>query len=306
MIVLIKRIVVIFMAVLSFVNANGTEKYGDYCGNFDFPRISAEKQGDDSLRIMSFNIRCGDVNGAHVPERIDIAIRQIKEIMPDSLGIQEATPEWMKALDKKLTLYDWVGLDREKGVSPLENGESCPIFYLKAKFSLEDSGNFWISDTPDVPSKGPGAACIRICTWAKLKDRITGKVFIHVNTHYDHVSEEARVQGALIVTRFIEENFKGIPVVFTADMNTSEKGEAYATMTANLTDARFAAQDCKTYGTFHGGKNPADKSDYYIDFILCSDNFEVASYRTVTQGVDNRFTSDHFPIYADLVLSNKT
>ena len=301
-ILLIKRIVVIIMAMASLFNATGAENYGDYCGNFDFPRISAENQEADTLRIMSFNIRCGDVNDVHVPDRIGIAIRQIKEVMPDSLGIQEATPEWMKALDKKLSLYAWVGLDREKGVSPLENGESCPIFYLKSKFTLEDSGNFWVSDTPDVPSKGPGAGCIRICTWVKLKDRVTGKEFVHVNTHYDHISEEARVQGALIVTRFIEENFRGIPLVFTADMNTTEKGEAYATMTENLTDTRFAAEDCKTYGTFHAGKDPAKNADYYIDFILCTDDFESAVYRTVTKGVDNRFTSDHFPIYADLII----
>jgi endonuclease/exonuclease/phosphatase family metal-dependent hydrolase len=301
----LKRIVVIFMALISLFNAKSTGNYADYCGDFDFQRIAADNQKPGTTRIMSYNIRCADVNGVQVSDRIDIAIRQIKEVVPDSLGIQEATPEWMKALDKELSLYGWVGLDREKGVSPLKNGESCPIFYLKAKYTLEDSGNFWISDTPDVPSKGPGAGCIRICTWVKLKDRLTGKEFVHVNTHYDHVSEEARVQGALIVTRFINEHFSGLPIVFTADMNTTEKGVAYATMTENLTDARFAAEDCKTYGTFHAGKNPADNEDYYIDFLLCSDEFEPAAYRTVTKGVDNRFTSDHFPIYADLILRSR-
>ena len=299
-VLILKRITVIIMALTSLLNTKGAENMGDYCGNFDFPRISAENQGAFTLRIMSFNIRCGDVNGVQVSQRIDIGVRQIKEVMPDSLGIQEATPEWMKALDKDLSLYAWVGLDRDTGASPLKSGESCPIFYLKSKFTLEDSGNFWVSETPDVPSKGPGAACIRICTWVRLKDRLTGREFVHVNTHYDHISEEARVQGALIVTRFIEENFKGLPVVFTADMNTTEKGEAYATMTGNLADTRLAAADCKSYGTFHAGKDPAEKSDYYIDFLLCSDGFEPVSYRTVTKGVDGRFVSDHFPIYSDL------
>ena len=290
------------MAALSFLSPNIGKKYGDYCGGYDFKQIAAEKQEEGTVRIMSFNIRCGDVNGVNVPDRLDIGIRQILEVMPDSLGIQEATPEWMRALDIGLPLYDWVGVDRETGKSPKENGESCPIFYLKTKYTLEDSGNFWVSDTPDVPSKGPGAACIRICTWVKLKDRQTGEVFVHVNTHYDHVSEEARVQGALIVTRFIEENFAGLPVVFTADMNTNEKGEAYATMTQNLADARFAAADCETYGTFHAGKDPNERADYYIDFILCSKDIKTNTYRTVTKGVDSRFVSDHFPVYSDIVL----
>ncbi|MBR4451108.1 MAG: endonuclease/exonuclease/phosphatase family protein [Clostridia bacterium] len=299
---IIKRIVVIFMALTSFLNYSSSKEYGDYCDGFDFPQISAENQAAGTLRIMSFNIRCGDVNGVNVPDRIDIAVRKIKETMPDSLGIQEATSEWMKALDKSLSLYGWVGIEREEGGSPMKSGESCPIFYLKSRFTLEDSGNFWISDTPDVPSFGPGAGCKRICTWAKLKDRETGKTIVHVNTHYDHISEEARMQGALIVTAFIEKNFAGLPVVFTADMNTTEKGEAYAVMTENMNDARFAAEDCKTYGTFHGGKNPAGNPDYYIDFVLCSKEFEIEAYRTLTKGVDGRFVSDHFPIYADLTV----
>ncbi|MBR2732240.1 MAG: endonuclease/exonuclease/phosphatase family protein [Clostridia bacterium] len=292
------------MALTSLFSSFSDKEFADSCEQYDFPRIAAKAQKPGTLRIMSYNIRCGDVNGVEVRDRIGISVRQIKEVMPDSLGIQEATPEWMKALNRELPLYDWVGVERENGSSPLKAGESCPIFYLKDRFELIDSGNFWVSETPDTPSFGPGAACKRICTWAKLKDRRTGDVFVHVNTHYDHVSEEARVQGALIVTRFIKEHFAALPIVFTADMNTTNEGEAYATMTRDLADARFTAADVLTYGTFHAGKDPALKADYYIDFVLLSDAFEAAAYRTVTKGVDGRFTSDHFPIYADLKFKN--
>ena len=280
--------------------AAGEHAYADSCEAYDFPRIAAQPQADGTLRIMSYNIRCGDVNGVPAEDRHEIVLKEIAAASPDSLGIQEATPEWMRALDAALTRYGWVGINREDGGSALKEGESCPVFFLKEKFELVDSGNFWISDTPDVPSYGPGAACKRICTWVKLKDRRTGTIHVHVNTHFDHVSEEARVQGGRIVNRYIEEHFAGMPVVFTADMNTTDKGEAYATMTQKLTDARFAAADCVTYGTFHAGKDPRKCVSYYIDFVLCSSAFEVAAYRTVTAGIDGRFTSDHFPIYADL------
>lgn len=301
--IILKRIVVFFMAFVSVLTANSGSKYADFCGEYDFPRIEAEKQDRGTLRIMSFNIRCADVNGVPVSDRIGIGVRQIKEVMPDSLGIQEATPEWMKALDKRLALYDWVGVDREDGGSPLEGYESCPIFYLKSRLRLLDTGDFWVSETPDFPSLGPGASCKRICTWAKFLIRETGEEYVHVNTHYDHISEAARVQGAQIVTAFIRDNFAGLPVVFTADMNTDEKGEAYSVMTQGLADARFTAEDCVTYGTFHAGKDPAKNADYYIDFILYNDAFRAAAYRTVTKGVDDRFSSDHFPIYADLIIN---
>ena len=300
---ILKRILVFMMAILTSLPCTVDTSMADSCADYDFPRIAAEEQAKDTLRIMSFNIRYGDVNGVKADDRRTIAVRQILEIMPDSMGLQEATPEWMKTLNRRLPFYDWVGVERGKGGDPLQGGdEACPIFYLKSKFRAEDSGNFWLSETPDEPSYGPGAACKRICTWVVLRNRLTKQRYVHVNTHFDHVSEAARVAGAEILNRFIEEHFSDLPVVFTADMNTGETGEAYATMTQNLLDTRYTAEDCVFYGTFHGGKDPARSANYRIDYILCSDDFEVASYRTVTQGVSERFTSDHFPIYADLYL----
>lgn len=271
-----------------------------YAGH-DFPLIGPAEKAEGATRIMSFNVRCADVNGIEMSLRSDLVPRQIKETMPDSVGMQEVTTEWMKVFKKELRDYSWVGLERDNGKEAGKGGEACPVFYLKAKYRLLDHGDFWISDTPDQPSYGPGAACKRICTWAKLRNRQTGAVYVHVNTHFDHVSEDARVQGGKIVNRYIAENFAGIPVVFTADMNTTESGEAYATMTTDLINARHAAPDCEDYGTFHACR-PETHADYYIDFVLCSDGIDVLSYRTLTAGIDGRFVSDHFPIYADVII----
>ncbi len=301
-----KRIIVFALAIFAlFTNATGKGNT-DYCGDYDFPQIAAEKQMPCTCRIMSFNIRSGGVNGNTTYDRMTIGLSQIFEIMPDSFGLQEATNVWMVGLDERLVMYDWVGVDANIGGDLLHNhGTGNPIFFLKTRYKLLDSGTFWLSDTPDEPSYGPGAANIRACTWVKLKNRLTGDVYVHVNSHFDHVSEEARVLAGQIVNRYIEEHFSDVPVVFTADLNTTEKGEAYATMTQHLTDTRLAAKDCVSFGTFHGGHDPNQKADYYIDFVLCSDDFEVAAYRTVTKGFNDRFTSDHFPIYADLRLGKQ-
>ena len=296
-----KRFFVLLMSFIALFTANSGADKADFAAEHAFPRIAAEKQELGTVRIMSFNIRCADVNGVPVSERLDIGVRQILSVMPDSLGVQEATPEWMKHLDRSLPMYAWVGVERDNGNSPLKGGESCPLFYLKSKYRLVDSGNFWLSETPDQPSLGPGAACKRICTWAKLQDRRTGGVYVHVNTHFDHVSEAARVEGARIVVRFIEEHFAELPVVFTADMNTRENGEAYALMTGSLQNAAQIALDAKTTATFHAA-NPETHTDATIDFILCSPDIDVRVFRVVSKGVDGRFVSDHFPLYADVIL----
>ena len=271
-----------------------------YAGH-DFPLIGPAVKAEGATRIMSFNVRCADVNGIEMSLRSDLVPRQIKEVMPDSVGMQEVTSEWMKVFKKELRDYSWVGLERDNGKAAGKGGEACPVFYLKAKYRLLDHGDFWISDTPDQPSYGPGAACKRICTWAKLKNRQTGAVYVHVNTHFDHVSEEARVLGGEIVNRYIEEHFAGVPVVFTADMNTTEGGEAYGTMTTNLLNTRHEAADCEDFATFHACR-PETHTNSYIDFVLCSKDVTTLAYRTVTAGIDGRFVSDHFPIYADVII----
>ena len=298
---ILKRLVILVMAVISLFLTPKADQYADWYGEHEFPIIAAERQKPGTVRVMSYNIRCWDVNGESVAQRTDPGARQILEVMPDSVGIQEATTEWMRYLDEKLTLYDWVGVDRDYGGSPMEDGESCPIFYLKARFKLLDSGNFWLSDTPDEPSYGPGAACRRICTWAKLQNRLTGEIYVHVNSHFDHISEEARAAGAEIVSAYIDEHFVDVPVVFTADMNAQAEEQAYATMTTHLRDASLVADKAETYGTFHAC-SPETHADYTIDYILCTPGIHVKSFRVVTKGVDGRFTSDHFPLYADLVL----
>ena len=281
--------------------ADVTVPMADAYKGHDFPLIAPEAKVTGDVRIMSYNIRAGDVYGVEISRRTDIGTRQITEVMPDSVGIQECTGEWMAALKKQLPFYDWVGLERENGDPADAGGESCPIFYLKTKYTLVDHGDFWLSNTPETPSFGEGAACKRICTWAKLQNKRTGETYVHVNTHFDHVSEAARTFGAEQVTAFIRSNFADLPVVFTADMNAMPTETAYAVMTDLLADARLTAADCVSYGTFHGGY-PETHADYVIDYVLCSGGIDVKSYRTVTAGLEGRFVSDHFPIYADIVL----
>lgn len=298
---LLQKISSLLLAFLSLFSFFGKEGPADSMNGHDFPLIAAEEKGDEAFtRIMSFNLRCGDVNGVPAFKRRVIAAKQINEVMPDSFGVQEGTEEWMLALDILLPQYARVGVDRDTGKTN-GTGEHTCIFYLKSKYKLIDSGNFWLSETPDVPSFGPGADCRRVCTWAVLENRQNGSRYVHINTHFDHVSEEARVLAGGFVNDFIEKNFNGVPVVFTADMNTTENGEAFRRMTQHLGSARLLAEDSVSYGTFHDA-SPETHSKSEIDFILCSGDIQVKTYRTVTAGIDGRFVSDHFPIYADVVI----
>ncbi|MBQ8210479.1 MAG: endonuclease/exonuclease/phosphatase family protein [Clostridia bacterium] len=267
--------------------------------SFNAPAVEAdfEVMPDDTIRIMSFNIRYGDLGVLTAEDRYDAVKNVIKKGFPDSIGLQEATPEWMDYLKTALDGYAYVGVGRDDGDN---QGEYAAIFYLEDKYNVVDSGTFWLSDTPDVVSKGWGADCYRICTWAILENKITGERYVHMNAHFDYANDEVRYNSADLILEKAKE-FGDIPVVYTADMNFSETSEYYLHMKDDgyFIDAKEDAEDTMDYLTYHD-RNPKEHEDSKIDYILINDKFDAKVFRVVTDGIDGKYVSDHFPLYADI------
>ncbi|MBE6748812.1 MAG: endonuclease/exonuclease/phosphatase family protein [Ruminococcaceae bacterium] len=264
----------------------------------DWPDVIQDfepKKSEETIRIMSFNIRCTNVGRDTWEDRIGIVTDTIVNSAADSVGVQEATPEWMATLKETLTDYDYVGVARDDG----ENvGEYSAVFYLKDKYNLLDSGTFWLSETPDTPSLGWDAACFRICTWAVLENKETKEQYVHVNSHFDHVGIKAREESVKMILAHIEK-YKDLPVVFTADMNVKEGSDNYVAFTKELKDTKYLASDTMDYLTYHDTK-PSKHAKDIIDYVMVNDNFNALSYKVVTAGIDERYVSDHFPVYADI------
>ena len=247
-------------------------------------------------RILSTNVLCWG-NGEHsIENRIPLEIKMIKEAKPSSFGVQEAHIQWMKALCEGLPEYDYVGVGREDGK---EEGEFSAVFYLKDKFTASDSGNFWISETPDVPSKGWDSACTRIATYVKLTDKETGKSYIHFNTHLDHVGRTAQINGAKMIQEKAA-SFGGVPVVCTGDFNVEQGSDCYNTMvSANMGDARVMAPDSDTSFTFHGFD--PENIHTIIDFVFVDKaTVRPVGFKVINKKIDGQFYSDHYAVYADV------
>ena len=267
------------------------------------PTVKAdfEEKDENAIRIMSFNIRFGDLGTLTAEDRHPMVEETIRKGHPDSVGLQEATTEWMEYLTEALSdEYAHVGVGRDDGVSA---GEHSAIFYLKDKYTAVDSGNFWLSETPDVPSFGWNAGSIRICTWVVLENNETGEQYVHINSHFDNASKEARQNSVDMILAKAEE-FGDMPVVFTADMNITEGSEEYNRMTAEggLVDTKMIADNTMDYLTYHD-RMPIIHWGNVIDFVMVNNGFDVLTYKVVTAGIDGNYVSDHFPIYADIVFA---
>ncbi len=258
----------------------------------------AEKD-NNTIRVMSFNIRCTNVGFRGRKARTPDVIETILNGMPDSLGVQEATPAWMKTLDKELgNKYAYVGEGRNGG----DKGEYSAVFYLKDKYNLIDSGTFWLSPTPNEVSKGWDAQFPRICTWAILENKETKDRYIHLNSHFDHIGEQARSESIKIICEKSKE-YEDLPAVFTADMNVREGSDNYKEIAENsiFKDTKYTAENTMDYPTYHD-RFPESDAARVIDYCFANNGFKAITYGVVTENPGEHYVSDHFPVYADLKL----
>lgn len=262
---------------------------------------SAQKQSRDyDLKVMSYNIRMGTAkDGTNSWEyRYPATAMMIQDQKPDVFGVQEAFDFQIRFIEDNFTDYDCVGVGRDNGKS---EGEHMSIFWNKKTVKMIKWGTFWLSETPEKPSKGWDAACKRTATWALMKDKNTGKMFYFVNTHLDHRGSEARRQGLnLIVSRIDEINQKGYPMVLTGDFNMKPDDAALTGLEQRMQSARKIAPKTDNHATLNlWGKG---KADMVIDYIYVSGFSACPEYHTITEKYGAwKYVSDHYPIYAKLI-----
>ena len=264
------------------------------------PGFARKENKPATLTVISYNIRMGEAkDGTNSWQyRYPASAMMIMDQKPDIFGLQEAYDYQVKYLEEYCPGYKNVGVGREDGK---HKGEHMSIFYNASKISLLKWGTFWLSDTPDTPSKGWDAACIRTATWALMKDKSSGEKFYYVNTHLDHVGIEARKKGlALIVNKIAEINPKNFPMVLTGDFNISPENPTMATIDALMKSARNTAAKTDSKGSFNGWGKQKEKS--IIDYIYYKGFDSCPEFETIDKKYNNlTYISDHFPIKAVLV-----
>lgn len=254
-----------------------------------------------TLRVMSFNVRTLEGSANTGPNRWaarrDLLVRTIREQHPDLMGTQELFRSQGDYIVSKLPGYTWFGESRYgKG----HGDEHMGVFYRRDRLRVLASGNFWLSDTPDVPGSITwGLAMPRMVTWAKFEDLRTGRSFYFYNTHFPYREKDvdARNRCAKEIVERLSKLPTGVPIVLTGDFNTEPSSQVYAMLTGILHDARKAvAHPEGPADTFH---DFTGKANQRIDWIL-ERGFKPVHFATVTTHQGKRYPSDHFPVVTDL------
>ncbi len=255
-----------------------------------------------SIRVLSYNIRYdnpGDGDDAW-PKRRDFLAAQIRFHAPDVFGIQEGLQHQVEFLAEALPEYAWVGVGRDDGRTA---GEYSALFYRRNRFAAMESGTFWLSETPDVPSRGWDAALNRICTFALLRDSLSGRKIWVFNTHFDHVGQVARRESAnLMLKKIKEKNPDNQPVVFMGDLN-SEPGEPpVQALRAELTETHDQSEipafgPSGTFNAFHFHEPVTRRIDY---IFAGGSGLRVLRFAVLSDSKDCHYPSDHLPVMAEL------
>lgn len=263
------------------------------------------------LRVMTFNIRYnnpGDGINAW-PNRRDWVASLIRFHNADVIGVQEALAGMLTDLDTRLPGFARVGVGRTDGRNA---GEFSAIIYRTERLAILDSGTFWLSTTPEVVgSKGWDTAIERVATWARFRDRQTGCSHWHLNTHFDHIGEQARQESARLIRRRLATLGNGLPLIVTGDLNTDPASAAYRILTRDtipgaagpLNDAMMSSTSGHYGPTSTWNEFKAIEPGRRIDYVLVSSGVTVMSHGILPDMWDGRFPSDHLPVVASLVIN---
>jgi endonuclease/exonuclease/phosphatase family metal-dependent hydrolase len=262
--------------------------------------VSCFNEESRDIDVITFNIRMDtpfdSINAW--PNRAPLVAGFINDQGPDLLGMQEVLYHQYMYLDSALTGYGSVAAGRDDG---MQQGEACPVFYRLGRFSPVASGTFWLSSAPDVPgSVGWGAALTRIATWVRLYDKTVKDTLLYMNTHFDHISDSARVMSSGVLLEKLKELAGDDNFVITGDFNARPESLAITRMTeGGYAVDSYTISETPPAGeayTFNGWKD--NTGDNRIDYIFIRNGMKVRSHETFRIIEDGVFISDHWPVKA--------
>ena len=252
----------------------------------------------NGIGVMSFNLRTATDTGDRAwVNRLSRVRRLIRQEHPTILGTQEGRLHQIRDLKAELPGYGCVFHGRDADGT----GETTAILFDKSRVKKVDSGHLWLSDTPHrAGSITWGNKFPRTMTWVMFDDKRTGKRFVHVNTHFDHVSASSRRRSADMVRNRMKK-FK-LPTVLTGDFNTTPGGVPHATLVKGAFHDAWnhpTKRVTPAYSTTNGWNPTPKRTGHRIDWIIVSGGITVRKVGVNTWVPNSRLTpSDHWAMQA--------
>lgn len=255
-----------------------------------------------NIRVLTYNIRYDNPSDGlnSWNNRKQKLVEQIKNFDCDVISIQEGLIQQVDYLKNQLSEYNFYGIGRDDGQT---KGEYSGIFYRKTKYIIKDSGTFWLSPTPSLPSKGWDAALNRICSYVKLFDNQTQKNIWIFNTHFDHIGNKARIESSKLIINKISKLVKIDECsVLCGDFNSTKNDTAIIELCKAFSDSgKKAINHLGHQQSSFNGFGSKDAIQQQIDFIFYDERKLTAQIFLIGNEKisENQYYSDHFPVLCE-------
>ncbi|HUH20090.1 endonuclease/exonuclease/phosphatase family protein [Albibacterium sp.] len=252
-----------------------------------------------SFRVAAYNIRYNaqmDVESGNAWDTRKAPLaRLIRQHAFDIVGTQEGDAGQINDLKELLPAFDVVA----HPYGGTGDSHNAAILYKRNQFTLLDSGVFWLSETPEIPSIGWDATDRRICNWGKFKEKHSGKEFFFFNVHFYWRKQIAKQESGPLIAKKIKEIAGDTPTIITGDFNSTPQTSQIAAIKEVLNDAYEVTKTERqgVEGTGFPGGVFQGKPGGRIDYVFVSPQIQVYDYKVLSDIYnDNRYPSDHLPV----------
>ena len=262
---------------------------------FPEPRERWKKKKTSGISIMNLNLRSDkieDKDNGWIYRR-DSIVKMIKDKCPDIICCQESWSHMVQFLKSKIGCnYDCYGISTFTGKrldKTLSMTMGNIIFYDKNKFDLDESDVFWLSETPHKLSKSWESEELRNCIVIKLMHKKTGKYYTIFNTHFDHVSTQARNNSAELVMSMSKKMGFGNTFI-VGDLNAKISNKELKP----FKDLSYYPRGGSVKTTFNGFRT---NKKTICDYIISLNNEETDyMFEQITDGYGVPYLTDHYPM----------
>ena len=254
------------------------------------------------LSVLTVNLRreTSEDGEDNWPFRKHRTARLIEEYHPDLFGTQEGRRPQIRQLQELVP--DYSSAEDHRDWDP-ERMYPC-LFYRAGSFRVTGGGDFWLSETPlRHASKSWNSAFPRLATWALLESTEETKRLFCCVTHLDHLSAPARSgQSRTLLDELTKRIPEDTPVLLMGDFNDVPGSAPYVNLTGPQAGFRDAWTESKKSekSTWHGFTGIGDRGR--IDWILLKGRVQVLDIKIIENTYDERYPSDHFPVFATVRL----
>lgn len=264
----------------------------------------------NTIRVMTFNVRGTRFDdGVNIwPVRAGFNANVIRQAAPDVIGLQECELTNLEFYRLHLPHYEALPGPNYGNRPPFEYPA---VLWNPQRLTLLTNGAFWLSPTPDRRSGGWGTSWMRSAQWLHLRENASGHEFMFLNTHLDHVSDEARSASSQLIIERLDSVANSLPQIVTADFNCTPGSPAYECWRTNgfrdtfLEAGHTETPQAFTYHGFQGWafQGAVCEEGARIDWILLRDPQQTMVVKQCTILEDAAppiFPSDHYPVVANI------